>query len=126
MTSERQMKANRRNAKRSTGPRTTGGKTRSSRNALRHGLSRSASDHGSGFDRLASTLLEKTLPINSSDLVSVKLELQRIRLARARMLEAILQTPDLKKLNSLRGLLRYERAAFARQKRLLRATRHET
>ena len=39
MTSERQLQANRRNAARSSGPRSGAGKGRSSKNALRHGLS---------------------------------------------------------------------------------------
>ena len=38
MTSFRQFEANRRNAERSTGPKTEEGKRRSRRNALRHGL----------------------------------------------------------------------------------------
>src|SRR5262245_13693746 len=38
MASERQIAANRRNAARSTGPRTASGKVRSSKNALRHGF----------------------------------------------------------------------------------------
>ena len=38
MTSWRQIAANRRNAEKSTGPRTDAGKRRSRRNALRHGL----------------------------------------------------------------------------------------
>jgi hypothetical protein len=38
MSSERKLAANRSNARRSTGPRTAAGKSRASRNALRHGL----------------------------------------------------------------------------------------
>jgi hypothetical protein len=38
MASERQIAANRRNAKKSTGPRSAAGKKRSGKNALRHGL----------------------------------------------------------------------------------------
>jgi hypothetical protein len=38
MTSAAKIAANRRNARRSTGPRTTAGKMRVRRNALRHGL----------------------------------------------------------------------------------------
>jgi hypothetical protein len=39
MTSEAKAAANRRNAKRSTGPRTAAGKARASRNPFRHGMS---------------------------------------------------------------------------------------
>ena len=38
MTSLKQIEANRRNAEDSTGPRSKAGKQRSSRNAVRHGL----------------------------------------------------------------------------------------
>ena len=40
MASEKQLRANRENAKKSTGPKTATGRARSSRNAFRHGLSR--------------------------------------------------------------------------------------
>ena len=40
MASERQIAANRRNGRKSSGPRSSAGKGRSSTNALRHGLSR--------------------------------------------------------------------------------------
>src|SRR6516165_4843281 len=39
MATAKQIAANRRNAQRSTGPRTAAGRSMSSRNALRHGLS---------------------------------------------------------------------------------------
>ena len=38
MASERQIAANRRNARKSTGPRSGAGRKRASRNAYRHGL----------------------------------------------------------------------------------------
>ena len=38
VVSEKQRRANRQNAKKSTGPKTAGGKARASRNALKHGL----------------------------------------------------------------------------------------
>ena len=38
MTTDRERRANRANAKSSTGPKTASGKTRSAQNALRHGL----------------------------------------------------------------------------------------
>ena len=38
MASDKQIKANRENAKKSTGPRTNSGKTRTAKNALKHGL----------------------------------------------------------------------------------------
>jgi hypothetical protein len=46
MASERKVQANRENAKRSTGPRTTSGRASARRNSLRHGLAVSIADLG--------------------------------------------------------------------------------
>jgi hypothetical protein len=48
MASERQIAANRRNAQKSTGPRSAAGKRRASRNAYRHGLAAAVGQSGSG------------------------------------------------------------------------------
>lgn len=53
MTSEREVAANRRNAARSTGPRTRSGKAMVSRNALRHGLASATADHGEEPEKVA-------------------------------------------------------------------------
>jgi len=64
MVSQKQITANQRNALKSTGPRTQGGKTRSRMNALRHGFA--STTHGwpamvereSNLDAIAAALTE--------------------------------------------------------------------
>ena len=55
MANDRQLKANRANSAKSTGPRSTGGKKRAGRNAYRHGLSSSINSAASAIqvDKLA-------------------------------------------------------------------------
>jgi len=56
MASDRQIGANRRNARRSTGPRSATGRRRSSRNSFRHGLAAGVTAHAERLkpvDRLA-------------------------------------------------------------------------
>lgn len=116
MASNRQIEANRDNAKRSTGPRTKAGKIRSCRNSLRHGLSRPMMS-GSNCEIRAVQHEDLT---DEADLVRAKLAIIRIRSARTAMLAAFLNDPDPKLAKSLRGIDRYERKAFASQRRLLR------
>jgi hypothetical protein len=54
------------------------------------------------------------------DLVRAKLELTRIRSSRSALLAAFLNDPHPKLAKRLRGIDRYERKAFAKQRRLLR------
>ena len=84
MASERQIAANRENARRSSGPRSSAGKRRSSGNALRHGLSRVINDRGGAdIEALARLLVganedEETLE-HARSAVRAQLDLHRIR-----------------------------------------------
>ena len=116
MTSNRQIEANRSNAKHSTGPKTEAGKIRSSRNSLRHGLSRLTA---SGSDCQIRCMARECIT-ERPDRVRSKLELTRIRSARCALLAEFLKDPNPKLAKKLIGIERYERKAFARQRRLLR------
>lgn len=118
MASNRQIEANRGNAKRSTGPRTEAGKARSSRNSFRHGLSRPMAN-GSDCELSAMTYERLT---DGAGVVRAKTELVRIRAARSALLAAFLSDPDPKLAKRLRGIDRYERKAFAKQRWLLRGS----
>jgi hypothetical protein len=127
MASERQIEANRKNAKRSTGPKTPQGKAKSRRNALFHGLSRSTSGDDSDLRALASAIMnaarQNGVDFETTDVASAKRRFWRIGTVRHRLLAALLESPDTKFVKRLRGLERYERAAFAKQKRGLRFQR---
>jgi hypothetical protein len=116
MTSNRQIEANRGNAKHSTGPKTEAGKLRSSSNSLRHGLSRPRT---SGSDCEVRPLAHEGLT-EGPNLARAKLELTRVRSVRSALLTAFLNDPHPSLAKSLRGIDRYERKAFARLRRLLR------
>ena len=89
MVSERRIEANRRNAQRSTGPRSLAGKTRSSINALRHGITGQVSimneeDRGA-HDKFCQELIDRFQPDDPLELQFASLiaedfwRLQRIR-----------------------------------------------
>jgi hypothetical protein len=70
MTTEKQIAANRRNARRSTGPRTGAGKKRASRSSYRHGLATgitSSAEHAEHIERLARTIAD-----NTADIITVE------------------------------------------------------
>ncbi|MFK4539656.1 hypothetical protein ABIA00_007839 [Bradyrhizobium ottawaense] len=125
MASIRQIEANRANAKRSTGPKTASGKAKSSQNALRHGLARSAISDPTEAGNLAVAIaagLRHPVTIDAAmALARSKLALLQIRSFRHELLAALLSCPVPAGVKRLNILDRYERAALAKQKRALRA-----
>lgn len=87
-TSEARIAANRRNATRSTGPRTPEGKLQARRNALRHGLASLTLKDPKGCletDRLAAQLIaaypRRVTPEEARALAAAKIALDRVRAA---------------------------------------------
>ena len=101
MTSERKIRANRANARASTGPKTTQGRSHAARNALRHALSLSVS-----FDPALSAEVEKlTRKIIGTNadaemqelarhIAETQIDLHRVRSARHQLLSQALSDPD--------------------------------
>jgi hypothetical protein len=95
MASERQIEANRRNARNSTGPRSTPGKKRASHNAFRHGLMKPISS--AEFDREVEALARQIAgdaedPISlelAHDAAEAELELARVRRVKVALIERV-------------------------------------
>jgi type II secretory pathway component HofQ len=132
MTTERQRAANRANAAKSTGPKTRAGKTRSSQNAYRHGLSaRLARDKTpEQFAKRVQDILD-SLPnqLDVTDVAAVasaQIDLERARSVGTRLLKQMLDeasTPmfDNSIFSQLRTADRYLTSAQLKRKRALKA-----
>jgi hypothetical protein len=104
MTSDKKRLANRANASKSTGPRTSAGKSRASRNALRHGLSTMAlalDGYGDRIAQIANKLCENDpFPYRyeiALEIAEAQVFLDRIRFARAVTIENETKAPARKK-----------------------------
>ena len=93
MVSERKLAANRRNAKKSTGPKSVSGKKRSSGNALRHGLSVPISKVGSQVQlkelarHFAGGIGNVRIFVLAETAAVAQLELERVRRVKAALIE---------------------------------------
>jgi hypothetical protein len=74
MATARQIEANRRNAQKSTGPRTAEGKAASRMNALRHGLaSVHVHENAAEFQEFRASLVQTWMPANAKEMMLVDL-----------------------------------------------------
>jgi hypothetical protein len=121
VATEKQIAANRANARRSTGPKSAAGKMVSSRNAYRHGLTcplSLGSDTAAKLEAIARAVTgegEEQL-ISAAEFAWAQLELLRIGATRAEMMTAI-ERDDNTQLRQLVALDRYERYAHTRRRR---------
>ena len=94
MASERQIAANRRNARKSTGPRSGAGRKRASRNAYRHGLTLSIvsiKEYAKQLETLARKISGDTTDevklAHARTIAQAELELARVRRAKVALIE---------------------------------------
>lgn len=102
MTSQRQIEANRQNAVKAAGPRTAAGKARSSRNALKHGLSSEdvvmEGEDPAEFIALRRQLRRAIRPANElEEMLMDQMVSAAWRLRRAGRYERLLMTQELEK-----------------------------
>lgn len=128
MASDRQIRANRLNARKSTGPRTFAGKERSSRNAHKHGLSLPLSpDALVVVTHLVDAILageDSASAVAVRDFSEGHLEVLRARSVRTQMLDELMavmgRSEQIELLNAVGAVERYERLARQKRRRALR------
>ena len=141
MTTDRQRRANRTNAKSSTGPKTGTGKARSAQNAFRHGLNVSVlTDPALALRaeamarRIAGPEADAEALENARRIGEAQIDLNRVRESRRRLITAFLAgQPESFELHEmlaaivedrvaeLAGFDRYERRTLSRRKSAIRS-----
>ena len=101
MTSDRKIRANRVNARASTGPKTTQGRIHSGRNALRHGLSLPVHSNQGLFEEIETLAREIAGPDAGPEIhklarliAEAQIDLGRVRHARHQLLSQALRDPN--------------------------------
>lgn len=126
MTSDQKLSSNRRNAQKSTGPKSEAGKRRAARNALNHGLAipvQTIPELRADIETLAMMIArasgEKVITELSRQAAEAQLEIFRVRKVRRAMHSTDASWEELS--DRLAKLDRYERRAFSRRKQAIRA-----
>lgn len=123
MATEKQIAANRANAKRSTGPKTALGKSRSRTNALRHGLSLPLSPDKVALRNIDALARAVAREVGNGDMMPIAIEMARAQVSLMRIDEvrddmmgagAIGDSPTLRRVAALD---RYERYARTKRRR---------
>jgi hypothetical protein len=120
VATEKQIAANRSNSKRSTGPKTVVGRSKSSRNAFRHGLSRPMTPDSSEVDSIALALAEADVRRvgTAKQLAQAQLELLRVRGIRRDLMASLdVERCGPEDLKRLIALDRYERIALTKRRK---------
>jgi hypothetical protein len=124
MASERQIAANRRNARKSTGPRSGAGRKRASRNAYRHGLTLnigSSAAFAKQLDKLVRKIAGDTddaiLLERAREIAQAELDLARVRRAKVALIERAsvfgeLDPPQLTVTQMVRVINAFDRGRF--------------
>ena len=113
MTSDRKIKANRANARASTGPKTARGRARAARNALRHGLTLPVSSDPALSEEVEALAREIAGPDANARIqelarrvAEAQIDLHRVRYARHQFLSNALSAPYYESRASARAKLR--------------------
>ena len=118
MASKRKIAANRRNARKSTGPRSRGGKRRASRNSYRHGLTASvisSAERTKRIERLARRIAGNATDVVilecALDAAQAELDLAQIRRVKVALIERLLAFGELQApqaIESTREIIRFQ------------------
>jgi hypothetical protein len=124
MATEKQIAANRANAKRSTGPKTKSGRHASSRNAPRHGLA--CPPPRNEFTSTDTEILARALLHEGADhdqlaaarqVAQAQLDLSRVRMVRATLMASLdIVRGNMSEFRRLMVIDRYERIARAKRR----------